>query len=247
MVLAQQTALVTGASRGIGRAIALALAGAGARVAVNYRTDASGAEATCAAVQGAGGEAVAVRADVGVAEEVAGMLETVRERFGDIDILVNNAGNTRDGLLVRMGEADWDDVVATHLKGAYLLTRAVVRPMLRRRSGRIVNITSVAGIVGNPGQTNYSAAKAGLIGFTRSLAREIGSRQVTVNAVAPGLIATAMSDAIPEEARAALAGRVPLGRVGTAEDVAQAVLYLSSPAAAYVTGQVLVVDGGLSA
>ena len=247
MVLAQQTALVTGASRGIGRAIALALAGAGARVAVNYRTDASGAEATCAAVQGAGGEAVAVRADVGVAEEVAGMLETVRERFGDIDILVNNAGNTRDGLLVRMGEADWDDVVATHLKGAYLLTRAVVRPMLRRRSGRIVNITSVAGIVGNPGQTNYSAAKAGLIGFTRSLAREIGSRQVTVNAVAPGLIATAMSDAIPEEARAALADRVPLGRVGTAEDVAQAVLYLASPAAAYVTGHVLVVDGGLSA
>jgi 3-oxoacyl-[acyl-carrier protein] reductase len=188
-----------------------------------------------------------VRADVGVAEEVAGMLGMVREHFGDIDILVNNAGNTRDGLLVRMDETDWDEVLATHLKGAFLLSRAVVRQMMRRRSGRIVNIASVAGLVGNPGQTNYSAAKAGLIGLTRSLAREIASRQVTVYAVAPGLIATAMSDAIPEDARAALAERVPLGRVGTPEDVAQAVLYLVSPAAAYVTGHVLVVDGGLSA
>lgn len=247
MVLAQQTALVTGASRGIGRAIALALAGAGARVAVNYRTDEDGAEATCAAIREAGGEALPVRADVGVAEEVASMLREIRERFGDIDILVNNAGNTRDGLLVRMDEEDWDSVIQTHLRGAYLLTRAVLRPMLRRHAGRIVNITSVAGLVGNPGQTNYSAAKAGLIGFTRSLAREIGSRQVTVNAVAPGLVATAMSDAIPEEARAAMAERVPLGRVGSPEDIAQAVLYLVSPAAAYVTGQVLVVDGGLSA
>jgi 3-oxoacyl-[acyl-carrier protein] reductase len=247
MVLAQQTALVTGASRGIGRAIALALAGAGARVAVNYRADEAGAQETCAVVRREGGEALAVRADVGVAEEVAGMLGMVREHFGDIDILVNNAGNTRDGLLVRMDEKDWDDVLATHLKGAFLLSRAVVRQMMRRRSGRIVNIASVAGLVGNPGQTNYSAAKAGLIGFTRSLAREIASRQVTVNAVAPGLIATAMSDAIPEDARAALAQRVPLGRVGAPEDVAQAVLYLVSPAAAYVTGQVLVVDGGLSA
>jgi 3-oxoacyl-[acyl-carrier protein] reductase len=247
MMLAQKTALVTGASRGIGRAIALSLAGAGARVAVNYRADEGGAEETCAAVRQEGGEALAVRADVGVAEEVADMLETVRERLGDIDILVNNAGNTRDGLLVRMSDEDWDRVVETHLRGAFLLSRAVVRPMLRRRSGRIVNITSVAGIVGNPGQANYSAAKAGLIGFTRSLAREIGSRQVTVNAVAPGLVATAMSDAIPEEARAALAERVPLGRMGTPEDVAAAVLYLVSPAAAYVTGSVLVVDGGLSA
>ena len=247
MILAQKTALVTGASRGIGRAIALSLAGAGARVAVNYRADEAGAEETCAAVRQEGGEALAVKADVGVAEEVADMLETVRERLGDIDILVNNAGNTRDGLLVRMSDEDWDQVVETHLRGAFLLSRAVLRPMLRRRSGRIVNITSVAGIVGNPGQANYSAAKAGLIGFTRSLAREIGSRQVTVNAVAPGLVATAMSDAIPEEARAALAERVPLGRVGTPEDVAAAVLYLVSPAAAYVTGSVLVVDGGLSA
>ena len=247
MMLAQQTALVTGASRGIGRAIALALAGAGARVAVNYRVDEEGAAATCAAVREGGGEALAVRADVGVAEEVADMLGTVREHFGDIDILVNNAGNTRDGLLVRMDESDWDSVLATHLKGAFLLSRAVVRPMMRRRSGRIVNIASVAGLVGNPGQTNYSAAKSGLIGFTRSLAREIGSRQITVNAVAPGLIETAMSDAIPADARATLADRVPLGRVGSPEDVAQAVLYLASPAAAYVTGQVLVVDGGLSA
>lgn len=247
MMLAHKTALVTGASRGIGRAIALSLAGAGARVAVNYRADEAGAEATCAAVRQEGGEALAVKADVGVAEEVTGMLETVRARLGDVDILVNNAGNTRDGLLVRMGEADWDQVLDTHLKGAFLLSRAVVRPMLRRRAGRIVNIASVAGIVGNPGQANYSAAKAGLIGFTRSLAREIGSRQVTVNAVAPGLIATALSDAIPEEARGALAERVPLGRVGSPEDVAAAVLYLVSPAAAYVTGAVLVVDGGLSA
>ncbi|MCL6595315.1 MAG: 3-oxoacyl-[acyl-carrier-protein] reductase [Firmicutes bacterium] len=247
MVLAQRTAFVTGASRGIGRAIAVALAGAGARVAVNYRSDRAGAEATAAAVAEAGGEALVVEGDVADAQAVRAMVEAVGARLGEVDILVNNAGNTRDGLLLRMSEEDWDAVVDTHLKGAYLLSRAVLRGMVRRRWGRIVNVASVAALVGNPGQTNYGAAKAGLIGFTRALAKEVASRQVTVNAVAPGLIATAMSDAIAPAARQALEERIPLGRVGSPEDVAAAVLYLASPQAGYVTGHVLVVDGGLSA
>lgn len=247
MVLAQRTALVTGASRGIGRAIAVALASAGARVAVNYRTDVAGAQDTVAEIAAAGGQALAVQADVASADETAAMLERIRQHFGEIDILVNNAGNTRDDLLVRMKEVDWDAVLDTHLKGAFLLSRAVLRAMMKRREGRIINIASVAGLIGNPGQTNYSAAKAGLIGFTRALAKEIGSRQVTVNAVAPGLIATAMTDAIAAPARAGLEERIPLGRVGAPADIAAAVLYLASPAAGYVTGHVLVVDGGLSA
>ena len=246
MTTAQRTALVTGASRGIGRAIALALARAGMRVCVNYHRDEARAEATAQAIREAGQSALAVQADVADRDAVERLFQAAENGLGDVDVLVNNAGITRDDLLLRMSEEDWDAVMNTDLKAAYLCTKRAIRGMIRRRYGRVVNVASVAGLMGNPGQANYSAAKAGLIGFTRSVAKEVASRQVTVNAVAPGFIESDMTDVMSEKVREGLRTQIPMGRVGRPEDVAEAVRFLVSPEAEYITGHVLVVDGGLS-
>ncbi|MCP9827571.1 MULTISPECIES: 3-oxoacyl-[acyl-carrier-protein] reductase [unclassified Synechococcus] len=241
--LADQVALVTGASRGIGRAIALELAAAGAEVVVNYAASATAAEAVVEAITAAGGRAYALAADVSVEEQVDALVKAVLERSGRLDVLVNNAGITRDGLLLRMKTSDWQSVIDLNLTGVFLCTRAVSRSMLKARSGRIINITSVVGLVGNPGQANYSAAKAGVIGFTRSTAAEFASRGITVNAVAPGFIATDMTSELNQEP---ILAAIPLGRMGQPEEVAGAVRFLAAdPAAAYITGQVLQVDGGM--
>nr|WP_315855858.1 3-oxoacyl-[acyl-carrier-protein] reductase [Synechococcus sp. Lug-A] len=241
--LADQVALVTGASRGIGRAIALELAAAGAEVVVNYAASATAAEAVVEAITAAGGRAYALAADVSVEEQVDSLVKAVLERSGRLDVLVNNAGITRDGLLLRMKTSDWQSVIDLNLTGVFLCTRAVSRSMLKARSGRIINITSVVGLVGNPGQANYSAAKAGVIGFTRSTAAEFASRGITVNAVAPGFIATDMTSELNQEP---ILAAIPLGRMGQPEEVAGAVRFLAAdPAAAYITGQVLQVDGGM--
>lgn len=239
-------AVVTGGSRGIGRAVCLALAASGARVVVGYHSRADAAEEVVAAIAAHGGTAVAAAADVSVAAEADALMGLARERFGRVDILVNNAGLTRDGLLLRMRDEDWHAVIRADLDGAFFCLRAAAKIMLRQRSGRIVNVASVAALVGNPGQANYSAAKAGLIGLTRTAAAELAGRQITINAVAPGWIETDMTATLPDGTRQAVLNRVPLGRMGLPEDVAQAVLFLASPAAAYITGTVLVVDGGLT-
>ncbi len=229
-------ALVTGASRGIGRAIASELARAGAQVVIGYRTGSEEAEALVGAIGGR-----AVQADVSDAEQAARLVDEA----GELDILVNNAGLTRDGLIARMSDQDWRIVLDTNLGGVFHTCRAAARGMMRRRSGAIVNLTSVVGIHGNPGQTNYAASKAGIIGFTKSLARELASRGVRANAVAPGYIQTALTDVLPGEVQQAILGNTPLGRLGTPEDVAGAVRFLCSDEASFVTGEVLLVDGGL--
>lgn len=240
-----KVALVTGASGGIGRAIAEELARSGAQVALNYSRNAARAEETVAQIEAADGQAFAVQADITDSGAVERMISQVQERWGRLDILVNNSGVTRDGLLMRMKDEDWDTVLDTNLKGAFHCSRAAVKLMMKQRSGRIINISSVVGVIGNPGQTNYCASKAGLIGFTKALAKEVGSRGVTVNVIAPGFIATEMTGQLPEDVVNRIMSNVPLGSFGEPEDVAAAVLYLASEGAKYVTGHVLQVDGGL--
>lgn len=243
--LKDKVAIVTGGSRGIGRAISVALADAGALVVVNYKGNQAAADEVVAAIEAKEGQALAIQADIASAEDVERLFKTVLERFGRIDILVNNAGITRDTLLLRMKEADFDAVLDTNLRGAYLTTRAALRPMTKARSGRIINITSVVGLIGNAGQANYSAAKAGLIGFTKAIAREMASRSITVNAVAPGYIDTELTSGLGEQIRAAILENIPLGRLGAPEDIANTVCFLASDAASYITGQTITVDGGM--
>jgi 3-oxoacyl-[acyl-carrier protein] reductase len=239
--LTGRTALVTGSTRGIGRAIAEALAGAGARVAVVGRDQAKAADAAAAI----GGGAQGFAADVGDPASITALVEAVEKAFGQIDILVNNAGLTRDNILFRIKDDDWDTVLDANLRGAFLAIRATSRGMIKRRWGRIINIASIVGITGNKGQANYAASKAGLIGLTKSVAKELGSRNVLVNAVAPGFIETDMTAAMTPDARAALSGQIPLERLGSPRDIAGVVTFLASDHAAYITGQTLVVDGGM--
>jgi len=245
MQLKDKVAVVTGAARGIGRAIALELARRGAKVVVNYNTSADAAEEVVTTIQAAGGEATAFKADVSRFDEAQALIKATAERYGRLDILVNNAGTTRDMLLAMMKEADWDLVLATNLKSAFNCSKAALRPMMRQKYGRIVNITSVAGLAGNAGQTNYAASKAGLVGFTKSLAKEIGVRNITVNAVAPGFVETDLTRELPADLKEAAVKMTPLGRWGTCEDVACAVAFLASDEASFITGQTLSVDGGM--
>jgi 3-oxoacyl-[acyl-carrier protein] reductase len=243
--LTGKTALVTGASRGIGRAIAIALAEAGADVAINYAGSEAAAAETAKAVEALGRKSFTVKANVGKSAEFEAMVASVLETFGKLDILVNNAGITRDNLIMRMKEEEFDEVIETNLKGVFNGIKAVTRPMMKQRYGRIINISSVVGALGNAGQANYVAAKAGVIGLTKSAARELASRNITVNAVAPGFIATDMTDKLPADIKEKLEKDIPLGRIGQPEEVAHAVVYLASDAASYMTGQTIHIDGGM--
>jgi len=246
MILSNQVAIVTGATGGLGQAIATGLAREGAAVVVNYARSAEKAEALVSRLSEMGAAALAVQADVSTAEGAEALVKAALDRFGRVDILVNNAGINRDTLLMRMKESDWDSVLDTNLKGAFLCIKAVTRSMMKARSGRIINIGSVAGLAGNPGQANYSAAKAGLIGLTRSVARELGIRNITVNCVAPGAIDAGMLLELNEQQRESFLRQIPLERFGRPEDVAAAVVFLAGPGGAYITGQTIAVDGGLT-
>jgi 3-oxoacyl-[acyl-carrier protein] reductase len=245
MHLDGQVAIVTGASRGIGRAVAIALAKVGAKVVVNYAGNAKAAEEVRQTIVDNGGQAIVFQADIANAEAVDALVKQTVDSFGKIDILVNNAGITRDGLLMRMKDEDWDAVINTNLKGIFYCTKAVSKIMMKQRSGKIINMTSVVGIMGNAGQANYAAAKAGVIGFTKSMAKELASRGITVNAIAPGFIATDMTHGLSDQVKADLAVKIPLNRLGSAEDVAAAVVFLATDSANYITGQTLNVDGGM--
>ena len=245
MLLDGKIALVTGGSRGIGRAVAIELAKEGAAVAINYAGNKAAAEEVQSIITQMGGKAMIIQADVSDEKSAMQMVEEVIAQLGGIDILVNNAGITRDGLFIRMKEEDWNAVINTNLTGIFNCTKVAAKYMMKKRSGRIINMSSVSGIMGNAGQTNYAAAKAGVIGFTKSLAREMASRAITVNAVAPGFIATDMTAAMPEKAQEHVLTSIPLGKMGKPEDIANAVLFLASDKASYITGQVIHVDGGM--
>jgi 3-oxoacyl-[acyl-carrier protein] reductase len=243
--LSGKVAVVTGSSRGIGAGIAQILAAQGAKVVINHRHSAEAAEAVLMDIKEKGGQATIIQADVGQSSEAQRLIKETIDTCGQIDILVNNAGTTRDTLLMTMKDEDWDLVLKTNLSSTYYCSKAAVRPMMKKRSGRIINITSVVGLAGQAGQTNYAASKAGVVGFTKSLAKEIGSRNITVNAIAPGFVPTALTEVLSDEMMQSVVSNTPLGRLGTVEDVANAVLFLASDEAAFITGQVLTVDGGL--
>jgi 3-oxoacyl-[acyl-carrier protein] reductase len=245
MNLTGKSAIVTGASRGIGRAIALDLAARGASVVVNYNSSETAAQDVVKAIEAAGGTAMAFKADVSKTEESAALIKAATDAYGKLDILVNNAGTTRDMLLMQMKEDDWDHVIAADLKSVFNCTKAATRPMMRARFGRVINITSVVGLAGQAGQSNYAAAKAGIIGFTKSMAKELGSRNITVNCVAPGYIPTDLTNSLPDELKQNMVKLTPLGRMGTPEEIAYAVSFLASDLASYITGVVLSVDGGI--
>ncbi len=243
--LTDKVALVTGGSRGIGRETCLELARLGAIVVVNYARSAVEAEAVAKEIEDAGGRAIAVQADVSEEDQAKMMVATVVEKFGRIDILVNNAGITRDALLIRMKKSDWDEVIRVNLTGAFNCLQAVAKKMIKQRSGAIVNVSSIVGVIGNAGQANYAAAKAGLIGLTKTVARELASRNIRVNGVAPGFISTEMTDSLAESLKEKIVERIPMGRFGTTEEVAKVISWLASERSAYITGQVILIDGGM--
>lgn len=240
-----KVAVVTGASRGIGRAIALKLAEEGAKVVVNYSGSQAKAEEVVAMIQENGGEAIAVQASVSQTEEVTALMDAAVKTYGSLDILVNNAGITKDNLIMRMKEDEWDDVLNTNLKGVFLCTKAVTRQMMKQRAGRIINISSIVGVAGNAGQANYVAAKAGVIGLTKTTAKELASRNILVNAIAPGFIETEMTEQLPEDIKQGMLTQIPLAKLGQPEDIAKAVAFLASEDANYMTGQTLHIDGGM--
>jgi 3-oxoacyl-[acyl-carrier protein] reductase len=240
-----RVALVTGGGRGIGRAIAIRLAEGGARVAISYRANDAAAEETANLVREAGAECELFKGDVATPEDVEAIIKGIGEAFGPVEILVNNAGTTRDNILLRMKDTEFDEVLATNLKGTYLCTRAVLRGMVRARWGRIVSVSSVVGLLGNAGQANYAASKAGIIGFTKSVAREVAGRGITANAVAPGYVETELTGSLVENIKEQILGQVPVGRFGEVEEVAEVIAFLASDSAAYITGQTIAVDGGM--